>query len=366
MGIDAAPLRPQRRAQSGLRAQHARTGPRGPLDDLARTEDIGIWCEPPHWMYLPSQGLLGHGLVVRDGGGPADDKFDHGVGAAADSDVVDDGPLHDVRPREEAPEGAPNVGAGMRSDQAAGGYGTIRGRSIAPGPIGRAHSASVGDHPSADARSGGAAIRGRDHTPGARGSIGAAAGHVHEHEGRGDAATSLAQRRLDAKNSHLTESLKAHAERVSKRDAAGDRQPALAPADRIAALRRRVAARSTDAGGGAMARGEDRQRASHQATGTAGAAEPETGFTHQGAPAVGTSEVQKMHQSCMAGVEFTTTACVVGPLRNMHAEGSDAVGAVAVAGSGGGHVDQARAAAARRVAWHTAAPPSTPAASAER
>ncbi len=325
----------------------------------------GSGAAPPHWMYLPSQGLLGHGLVVGDNVGPMDKTITHGIGTATGRPaVLTDELPRDERPRGDIPENAPHMSAGLRSDQAGGSYGTIRGRGIAPGSIGRAHSAAIGDHRTAEVHDGGAAIRGRVQAPGTRGSMDAVADRAHE--SRGSTAASQAQRRLDAKNAHLTESLKAHAERVSKRDAAGDRPPALAPADRIAALRRRVAGRSMGAAGSELARREDRQRALHQATGTAGEAEPEPGFSHQGAPAVGTSEVQKMHQICMAGAEFATTACVAGPLRNVHSEGSDAVGAAEDAVSGEGQVDHARAAAARRVAWHTAAPTGTPAGSAER
>ncbi len=388
MGIDAAPPHPPRRVQPGHRAPCARgdlrggrhpggaafachgvqagsAGENGCLGSaIARTENTGVWSSPPHWMYLPSQGLLGHGLVVLEEGGTVDGQLARGIDtAAARLTAVTEDQIRIGRRRGEVAETTARADAGLEGADA-GSHRTIRGRGTAPGGVDRAHSVMAEAPRPVDENNRGASIRGHNHVPGTRRSTGAP--DVRKHGSQGGAAASEAQRRLDARNAHLTESLRAHAERVSKRDAAGDRPSTPTPADRLAALRRRVAGRGLDTGSGALVRREDRRSALHQATDTAGDAEPESGIGHQGTQTVGTKEVLKMHQSCMEGAEFVSTACVMGPIGGMHSEGSNTVGAAVEAATGKGHVDHAREAAARRVAWHTAARPGTPAESAER
>ncbi len=246
------------------------------------------------------------------------------------------------------------------------GQGRIRGRGAAPGRKGGAHSALDSGHPHARASRGAASIRGHPEVPGAWG----AAKNTAEVGGAGDKAQAKAskeQRRLDARNAHLATSLGAHAERVLKRDAAGDRPSVPSPAERLAALRRRIAGRGLADNGAAIGVEEDSRSDKQKATDTAGAAEPETGLGHQGPQTVGTKEVLKMHQRDARAYEFTmSTACVDGHNVDEGASRSCTVGAAVEEHPGHGHVDLARAAAARMVAWHTAADLAAPARGAER
>ncbi len=75
-------------------------------------------------------------------------------------------------------------------------------------------------------------------------------------EPRGHRTASSAQSRLDARNSRLAISLADHAERVARRDEEGSRPAQTAAAERLAALRRRIAERqAVGAGGGSAAGG---------------------------------------------------------------------------------------------------------------
>jgi hypothetical protein len=384
------------------------------------------WTRPPTWLYLPSLGILGNGLVVarsdeRDGEqGREEGALAASVTAhnAADIDQIagsSDAPgSREAAATDTAQTDAECPGRrgieirgqailpGASGGHAAGGRGSsearprvegaappnvagdsnaagdivdvdgaatsrqrqIRGRVTAPGQADRAHPVATATSRPVEAHHRAAAIRGHNSVPGARRAAGVTGQRAQEnHEG---AAMSEAQRRLNVRNAHLAASLRSHAERVSKRDAAGDRPSTPTPADRLAALRRRVAGRYVAGGCGAVEEREARRDADHQATETAGDAEPETGLGHQVTQAVGTNDVLNIHLCCMSGGEFVTTACATASNGGMRSAGNDIAGEAVEAVADREHADYARAAAARQVAWHTAARPGTPAASAER
>ncbi len=334
-------------------------------DAVGYEEHAAIWSRPPSWLYLPSQGVLGNGVDISDmdlhapsniGGG--------GIGAAADADMR--------RTDNEAAQPAPTwtrddpagEEAGIVTHLEAGdarGQGRIRGRGAAPGKRGGAHSAvdaaqTLGGH-----GRGVAPIRGHSEVPGPRGN-GAGTADTDDADAKNVARAWKAQRRLDAKNAHLAASLHAHAERVLKRDAAGDRPSAPSPAERLAALRRRIAGKTLGGGGGGFGAEEVVRNEKQQAIDTAGDATPETGGSSQGSQAMGTNEVLNIHHLRARGREFTvTTACADGSNPGEEALRRSAVGATVAEPRGQGNGDHARAAAASAVAWHTAADQLAPA-----
>ncbi len=191
------------------------TGPARQHDD-AEAVYVLPWERPPSWLYLP------HLLVDGNAsGGGAGSGSGHAQPASASrgspATMGDHVGLHGIQGRGNSP-GSPRV---------------ARER----------HGESI-------PRSAERAIRGPDHGPGP------------EH----GAARVRAQTRLAARNAHLQISLADHAERVSRRrerEPSGVNQPT--PADRMAALRRRVTDRAAEARGaaasatGAAQRGEGRR-----------------------------------------------------------------------------------------------------------
>ncbi len=120
---------------------------------------------------------------------------------------------------------------------------------------------------------------------------------------------SSAQSRLDARNAHLAISLADHAERVARRGDEGSRPTTITAAERLAALRRRVAekqaagtgsgsaagGRTADDGGGhagAASAGDTGGRDGGGAT-TCGGGEPEAGGASALEEGLGRNELQK-------------------------------------------------------------------------
>ncbi len=176
-----------------------------------------------------------------------------------------------------------------------------------------------------------------------------------------------AQRRLDERNARLAISLGDHAERVARRDEAGDRPRAATARERLEALRRRIGERRRQSP--RRNEVEDCHRREEQATGGAGSAAPEAGEGSQESRPVGTIEVLKMQWLHAEGDRIRmTSACADGADAQTEAKGSDAA-AVERAGREVGEPPSRVAeesavntlvandctAAASRVAWHTAA-----------
>ncbi len=101
-------------------------------------------------------------------------------------------------------------------------------------------------------------------------------------------AVSRARQRLDAQHSLITQSLADHAERVNRRERNGDRAPQPTAAERMAALRRRLAERQANNRGGAttVAEAEDLQQPRtggstvHDARGTSSIEDAKIHFAH--------------------------------------------------------------------------------------
>ncbi len=232
----------------------------------------------------------------------------------------------------------------------------IRGRGLALGREGGGGRLACADAEPADRRPA-SAIRGHAEV------LGAAA--------RADADRwAKAQRRLDARNAHLATSLSDHAERVARRDAAGDRPREDTAKERLEALRRRVAAKRNEAAGPFGGGNEvGTQGAQQEATVRAGDAAPAAGCGHQRTLPVGTTEVLKIHFVHADVSEFGRTTAGDKSAENVpgsaghfavlaagfdHLAGA-LVGEDARGASGALQLDNARMAAARDVAWHTAA-----------
>ncbi len=327
----------------------------------AGEESIEVWRRPPQWLYLPSQGLVGNGISIsgKIGVGEARGACEAwSTGACEEAATA----AHQTADHQRKRKARADADVEDRLDKFGAAHrGRIRGRGGAPGHEDGAHSVHPIAHRIDEDVRGGDRIRGHGRVLGTRGAAGGsnAAVAIDEHQGAG---ASKAQQKLEARNAHLSKSLEAHAERVAKRDAAGDRPVAATPAERLAAIRRRVAERRQDDGGGATAAmGYDRLSAITKAAETAGDAEPETGFGHQKAQPAGTKEVQKIHFGEKEGCEFTSTACADGTGTYMQFVGSGAVGEAAEGTARDRHEDGASAAEARRVAWHTTVSSSTPA-----
>ncbi len=241
-GDSRAPLRPrdarQRREGGAARADagggdHRRVaGPQERHGDGLHPCGMQIWQYPPSWMYLPSLGIYGglrHGECTD-----ANDakRRRHG----------DEEPAHRREPEHaagdagDAPRAARGDDRGDRRPGSSSDRGTdssawtctISGRGSAPG--GRAElarSSRIDDDRGEDAAHG---IRGQPPPPGTV----ACGGRERE------------RARLEARQSHLRRSLDDHAERVAAKRARDGGQPATASAaDRLAALRRRVASKCT-------------------------------------------------------------------------------------------------------------------------
>jgi hypothetical protein len=198
----------------------------------------------------------------------------------------------------------------------------------------------AGDGEEGYERAEGRPIRGRDRSPGAP--LAAAARESAEANmgddaeirgplrGLGSRETdnrSRAQLRLDARNAHLRRSLEAHAERVArKRSQAECREDKPTAADRIEALRRRLAAK-------ANARGPDGH--DHSA-----AAMPETGTSASVGNSPGRNELRQQIHLLHDGAGIREPACLDR--------------------GGPGTRDTAACAAASRVAWHSTAASTRP------
>ncbi len=201
------------------------------------------WERRPAWMYLPhlddgevaTKGEAGSGTSTGVGGQPASgdsallgEAATVEVYASTHRDGRDQGVPAGERFGAEPSQVRSSVGhigppmprcAGASSDN--GEAAEIRGRGSPPRAS--VHLPTVGHAQAAEATP----IRGHDQVPGPSAGIG----------------RDRAQQRLDARNSHLAQSLADHADRVARRDMQGDRQRGASAAERIAALRRRVSAR---------------------------------------------------------------------------------------------------------------------------
>ncbi len=288
---------------------------------------VEAWRRPPDWLYLPGQGILGNGFRLDTGDKRGEERMHKTV----------DG---DMEPA------APSLDAS----------GPIRGRGLAPGRDSGGGRGACADAEPVNRHRGGE-IRGHASVLGAAARV-------------DDERWAKAQRRLDARNAHIATSLSHHAERVAKRSAAGDRPREDTARQRLEALRRRIADKSKEAASSAGGGVEDRTRdAMMKATVRAGAAAPEAGCGHQESLPVGTIEVRNMHYFQDDGNEFGWTAAgdtsgstVSGNMgcNAARAAGSDhlagaPIGQAAGGASGTPPLDNAREAAASRVAWHTAA-----------
>ncbi len=320
-------------------------------------------------MYLPHLGIIGQGVAIGHGEGPADE----GKQGVADHEA--EGAMQGERPRPTT--GAGGVGRDGHAAAAAaragpgddGQQGPIRGRGAAPGRVGETRGSSAAG-PVAESRMRDATIRGHGGVPGPVTGNERMEAMCDERGARADGAAQLAatgrgasdqraaaeeerraraQRRLDARNAGLATSLKDHAERVAKRNQAGDR-PAYATAkERVAALRRRIeekARRPNEQHTAPLDSGGEQQ-----ATGRAGDDAPVAGCGSQDTPPVGTTEVLKIHlvhdlgqriQLATAWTDFRGGGT-----------GTEGIG-IAEAPAAVTPTANAIAAAACAVAWHTA------------
>ncbi len=216
------------------------------------------WERRPTWMYLPhlddeaprACGTEGRKRSHLAGGGsPQEDN----VGRAVRARTNNSGDGTDAKPVEG--QQAAQTGTAV----------AIRGRGNAPGP--RGDSDAPPQRPGDAGR-----IRGHAHVPGTE---------------RRD-AVSRARQRLDAQHSLITQSLADHAERVNRRERNGDRAPQPTAAERMAALRRRLAERQANNRGGAttVADAEDLQQPRtcgstvHDARGTSSIEDAKIHFAH--------------------------------------------------------------------------------------
>ncbi len=168
------------------------------------------WQRPPAWLYLSHQEGGVDRMQVKRRRTEDQEPCPNSVEGEDASGFVDDSRHGGV-------------------DQADGGVHTIRGRSPSPGPSGR--TSGCGRSAAGDATASG--INGPSIGPGARVNDG----------------LSRAQLQLDARNAHLRRSLNDHRDRVERRRAeVGDTASGPTPAERLAAIRRRVAGRASSSG----------------------------------------------------------------------------------------------------------------------
>jgi hypothetical protein len=267
----------------------------GTIGDRARQQDadMPIWMQPPSWMYLPH---LYHPWTPRGGTTcrqRSAEEDDAGHARAARRQISGRAPSPGARPAEAARSDAESV-AGIGN--------TIRGPAERPGLC------------SGSART-----------------------------GSGDRA----QQRLDAQNAHLRHSLEAHAERVAQKRARADqRGGAATAAERLDAVRRRVADRISA-----------RER---HGQGYSAAAVPEAGASSSVVSAAGRIELRyQIHlqgactgihddPACRGGGGGVDARVVQG---SAMPDGADDAGV----GEGGPSMSSDAAHQASRVAWHDVA-----------
>jgi hypothetical protein len=227
-------------------------------------------------------------------------------------------------------------------------------------------------------------IRGRGTTPGASSSDGAPPAIIRGPDGRpggqhlSGCEPSAAQRRLDRRNWHLRTSLQLHAERVNnKRSHAQTVDDGLSAAERLDALRRRIALREQSRQGGVavrdVGRGRDaidpvnRPSTCWTATAADSCTQPETGATGHADRQDTSNEDGKMHSTRVHVGRIRSTACTGRSSAEFHnaAEESGLHGAGSDHDSGMQEATPpaaAAAAAARYVAWHSSSVANAPAA----
>ncbi len=229
-------------------------------------------------------------------------------------------------------------------------------------------------------------IRGRDATPGARGSDDALPATIRGPDGRpgaqldGGVVLSTAQKQLDRRNWHLRTSLELHAERVrDKRGRAQGESGGPTAAERMDAIRRRIAQRERgrSRSEGAATRGATSSHdaaemancpaSSRAAPATGSCTQPETGAAGRVDRQVSSIEDGKIHLNQVHAGRMRTTACI----------GRSSAGVYNAVVESGLHGDEndhdsgpqavtppaaAAAAAARYVAWHSSSDSNAPAA----
>ncbi len=352
---------PRQHGQGGSPPARLGSCDRGPHADDAdrrrRDEPLEAWRRPPAWLYLPHLGLCGHGT-----------DFGHaemqGVAGGLRGDAQ--GSEGDEREETSRPTAGPGeVGRcdGALAPAACVGPGDerqlaqISGRGAAPGCGIRGRADALGRPEGNSGIESAENIEGRPARGAARRS--AQVGRAEDQRaGTEEGRKARAQDRLDARNAGIAASLKDHADRVAKRDLAGDRRICASAGERIAAVRRRVEAKTqrqreqlaelSDHGGGSL-----------QAAGRAGDDAPATGCVSQNTPPAGTKEVLKMHFMHVLqeqGIRMATAGTGVGDIDD-GTMGNGLVRGMAVSRDGAFTpplLNSAREAAASVVAWHTA------------
>ncbi len=358
---DLLPTRHRRRCRGPAAEAGARPGHDEPLE---------AWRRPPAWLYLPHLGIIGQGVAIGHGEGPAD------AGKQGVDDHEDEGAMQEERTRPTTGPGgigrvdratAAAARAGLGGD---GQQGPIRGRAVAPGREGETRGTTAAGPVAEGWMRGAAGIRGHGGVPGPAAGSESMEAMGDDRGERADGAAQLAapgtraadqraaaeeerraraQRRLDARNAGLATSLQDHAERVAKRNQAGDRPACATAKERVAALRRRIKEKARrqseqqteplDPGGGVQ-----------QATGRAGDDAPVAGCGSQDTPPVGTTEVLKIHLVHDLGRRIQlATAWTDG---RGGGTGTEGIG-IAEAPAAVTPTANAIAAAACTVAWHT-------------
>ncbi len=207
------------------------------------------WERRPAWMYLPHLDD-----EVHRAGGVNDRKRSYDTGG--DGACAADGG-REVRARrgdDEYQKGSASSSGAHSGTPPAAAHSAVQGVNVPIlGQQPRDAAAGTG-HPAATE------IKGRDNLPGAEAATvapdlrAAAVGRIRGHDlvpgPAGADALSRARQRLDARNSLLAQSLADHAERVDRRSREGSRTQQPTVAERMAAIRRRLAERQTAVGQG--------------------------------------------------------------------------------------------------------------------
>ncbi len=295
----------------------AGTGDCGERADVNVHEEVPLWMRPPAWLFLPSQGIVGNRtLAVAHVAAAASLHAEANGGDGATGTADNDRPDH-----QRLDDDGPGPRGGRRL--------AIRGREPAPGATGSVQ----------------ATIRGPSGGPGTR-------------TADSSSADITAQMRLAAKNRHLQRSLDDHAERVEKRRAMeGDAAAKPSAAQRLEALRRRIAERGITTSHSASAR----EQCEQDQRGGANGGPADERRAGEGVDEVARrNELLKIHLSeCMPVQRIHDPACVD------RCSDEEAVGRryvemagmqFAAAGVGSASLPTATANAASRVAWHAIGP----------